>query len=408
MFISKKNQGNNRSKSSNFGPEPVGSRLSNCSAMKYKSSPYCPNCHYPLPYKAKFCAHCGQKNDEGLITVGALLQQVWYRVLHLESRSLRFLWQMFIPGYVTKEFFAGRRKRYPHPIRFFFIVWFLFLFTLNHLTDVGKSSGLQMNSQEATIKVSGKTKDGQEYDFYQLGKRQAELKKMRLEFDSLPPEYRTPLTEKAVDSLLQRTYGPVAQKLGSLWAAATDSSEIRTPDSMTIKLGLKSMRIASDDLFLYDGNTLADKYQVDKWLDRLLLKQAIKTMQDPRALMRTYLGSLGWTILALIGFMSLVLTLLYWKQKRYYVEHFLFLLNEHTGMLLLLLFAFLLNALLPLGKLWIAVVLWLLLSPFLAMRRYYEQGWGITTLKAVAFSVAYLMGFVLLFAAGMLVVFVFF
>ena len=376
--------------------------------MKYQSAQYCPNCHFPLPYKAKFCAHCGQKNDEGLITVGALLQQVWYRVLHLESRSLRFLWQMFIPGYVTKEFFAGRRKRYPHPIRFFFIVWFLFLFTLNHLTDVGKSSGVQLNTTESAIKVGGKSSPSQDFDLYAIGKRRAELKIMRQEFDSLPPEYRTPTTQKAVDSLLQRTYGPVPQKHSDWWTAATDSAEVRTPDSMTINLGFKAMRVATDDVFLYDANTLADKYKVEKWFDQMLLTQSIKTFQDPRALMRTYLGSLAWTILALIGFMSLVLTLLYWKQKHYYVEHFLFLLNEHTSMFLLLMFAFWLNAVWPLQALWALPIIWLVFSPLLAMRRYYGQGWGITILKASAFSVAYLMGFALLFTASMLMVFMFF
>jgi len=376
--------------------------------VKYKSTQYCPNCHFPLPHKAKFCAHCGQKNDEGLITVGALLQQVWYRVLHLESRSLRFLWQMFIPGYVTKEFFAGRRKRYPHPIRFFFIVWFLFLFTLNHLTDVGKSSGVQMNTTESAIKISGKASPSQDFDLYAIGKRRAELKMMRQEFDSLPPEYRTPVIQKAVDSLLQRTYGPVAQKLSDWWTAATDSAEVRAPDSMTINLGFKSMRMATDDVFLYDAKTLADKYKVEKWFDQMLLTQGIKTFQDPRALMRTYLGSLAWTILALIGFMSLVLTLLYWKQKHFYVEHFLFLLNEHTSMFLLLMFAFWLNAVWPLQALWALPIIWLVFSPLLAMRRYYGQGWGITMVKASVFSVAYLVGFALLFTVSMLMVFIFF
>ena len=106
--------------------------------------------------------------------------------------------------------------------------------------------------------------------------------------------------------------------------------------------------------------------------------------------------------------MSLVLTLLYWKQKHYYVEHFLFLLNEHTSMFLLLMFAFWLNAVWPLQALWALPIIWLVFSPLLAMRRYYGQGWGITILKASAFSVAYLMGFALLFTASMLMVFMFF
>ncbi len=376
--------------------------------MKYKSSDYCPNCHFPLPYKAKFCTHCGQKDEDGIMSLGALLKQVWFRVLHLESRSLLFLWQMLIPGFVSQEFFAGRRKRYPHPIRFFFIVAFLFLFTLNHLTDIGKSSGIQASSDEKGIKISGKKSADDNIDLYEMGRRSAEFEKMRREFDSLPPELRTTTTLRAVDTLLQRTYGQSAKKFSQIWGIATDSAETHTPDSMWLKLGFKNLRLATSDVFLLDANTIADKYSIDNWFEKMLLKQGIKTIQNPSALMKAYLGSLAWTLLVLIGLMSAVLTLLYWRQKRYYVEHFIFLINEHTGMFLLLMFAFWVNAVWPLNGFWAIPIAWLLLSPLFAMKRFYGQGWGITSLKSFVFSVAYLVGFAVLFIASMLAVFIVF
>lgn len=376
--------------------------------MKYKSSDYCPNCHFPLPYKAKFCTHCGQKHEDGIMSLGALLKQVWFRVLHLESKSLLFLWQMFIPGYVAQEFFAGRRKRYPHPIRFFFIVAFLFLFTLNHLTDVGNSRGIQATSSEKGIQISGKKTADKNIDLYELGRRSAEFEKMRREFDSLPPELRTTTTMRAVDTLLQRTYGETAKKFSEIWTIATDSSETRVPDSTALKLGFKSIRILSSDLFLLDANGIIDKYKITDWKDKLLVKQGIKTIQNPSALMKAYLSSLAWTLLVLIGLMAAVLTLLYWRQKRYYVEHFIFLINEHTSMFLLLMFAFWINAVWPLKEFWVIPIVWLLISPLFAMKRFYGQGWGMTSLKSLVFSFAYLVGFVMLFVAAMLTVFLFF
>jgi len=376
--------------------------------MKYKTSDYCPNCHFPLPYKAKFCTHCGQKHEDEIMSLGALLKQVWFRVLHLESRSLLFLWQMFIPGYVAQEFFAGRRKRYPHPIRFFFIVAFLFLFTLNHLTDVGKSNGVQTTTNEKGIKISGKKTADADIDLYDLGRRNAEFEKMRREFDSLPPELRTPATMQAVDTLLQRTYGESAKKFTDIWKEAADSTEALHPDSATFKIGLKAFRILKTDLFLLDANGIIEKYKITGWIDKLLVKQGIKAIQTPSALMKTYLGSLAWTLLVLIGLMSAVLTLLYWRQKRYYVEHFIFLINEHTSMCLLLMFAFWINAVWPLEGYWAIPVIWLCISPLLAMKRFYGQGWGMTALKSLVFSIAYLVGFAVLFIAAMLAVFVIF
>ncbi len=376
--------------------------------MKYKSSDYCPNCHFPLPYKAKFCTHCGQKYEDEVMSLGALLKQVWFRVLHLESRSLLFMWQMLIPGYVAQEFFAGRRKRYPHPIRFFFIVAFLFLFTLNHLTDVGNSRGLQATSSEKGIQISGKKNKDPNVNLYELGRRNAEIEKMRREFDSLPPELRTASTMRAVDTLLQRTYGETAKKFSDIWTIAVDSTQKNAPDSTPLNLGLRSISILTSDLFLLDADSICAKYHIEKWMDRIFVKQGIKTIQNPSALMKAYLGSLAWTLLVLIGLMSAVLTLLYWRQKRYYVEHFIFLINEHTSMFLLLMFAFWINAVWPLKEFWVIPIVWLLISPLLAIKRFYGQGWGMTSLKSLVFSIAYLIGFAFLFIAAILAVFIVF
>ncbi|MCK6695683.1 MAG: hypothetical protein L6Q97_26705, partial [Thermoanaerobaculia bacterium] len=75
--------------------------------MKYKSSQYCPNCYYPLPYKAKFCAQCGQKANDGKITMAALFKQVWVKAFHLEGKLFRSLRDIFIPGKIAVEFFKG-------------------------------------------------------------------------------------------------------------------------------------------------------------------------------------------------------------------------------------------------------------------------------------------------------------
>ncbi|MBK8965450.1 MAG: hypothetical protein IPM36_01985 [Lewinellaceae bacterium] len=51
------------------------------------------------------------------------------------------------------------------------------------------------------------------------------------------------------------------------------------------------------------------------------------------------------------------------------------------------------------------LILWLLVSPVLALRNYYRQGWGITLGKSLVFFIAYLLGFFLLFTIGMMTVF---
>ena len=374
--------------------------------MKDKRSDFCGNCHFPLPYKARFCPQCGQKVSDGRISIGSLLQQLWLRVLHLESRSLRFLWHLLIPGRVTAEYFSGKRKRYPPPIQFFFVVMFLFLFTLNHVVGTG---GLQLQSNTSGVRIKQAESGQPKVNFYDLGRQYAEVQRMRQEFDSLPESYRTPAVRQAIDSLMRRTYGGATRKLGEIWAEATDSLGADAPDSMMMNLGLQKIKIASIDLFQLDADGLIQKYGVNSWLEQTLLRQGVKTMKEPEALMKSYLGSLAWTILALVALMSFVLALLYWRQKRYYVEHFIFLLNIHSGMFLLLTAAFWLNFFFRLHwQAWTALAIWLAISPTIALRLYYGQGLWATFFKSLLFSIIYLVGFVLLFAAGILVVFVLF
>lgn len=386
---------------------PLNSKLQPIfTRVKYKVKDYCPNCHFPLPYKAKFCARCGQKRASGMISLGNLFKQVWFRVLHLESRSLRFMLLLFIPGYVTSEFFSGRQKRYPQPIRFFFIVAFLFLFTLNHL-GMGGSTGFQaQKSDKGLMFKRNANADVVKYDFYELGRKRAEFEIMQQEIDSLPPEYRTPLVRKAMDSLLRRTYGDAVDKFGSLLSLGADSTATdESQDSLDLNVGFRSYRVATLDAFKLDADAIVVKYGVKSWLDKVAIRQGLKTLKDPGALMKSFLGSLAWTLLGLVAFMAGVLKLLYLRQKRFYVEHFILLLNEHASMFLLLIAALWVNAVFPLGKLWIPLVVWLLISPVFALRNYYHQSWGITIGKSLVYFIAYMFGFILLFTLGMMIVF---
>lgn len=355
---------------------------------------------------------CGQKSTTDLLSLKALFKLLWFRVLHFESRSLRFMGLLFIPGYVTTEFFKGRQKRNPQPIRFFFIIMFFFLFTINHVSDSGgmntytSYNGVRLESKEMKIP----TEELKKMNFYEMGKRYTDYKILRQEIDSLPEALRTPPVRIALDSLLQRTYGNDTRYFQEFWRLANQdtSQAAKAADSMTLSLGIKQLKVATLDVFQYDAETIAQKYQVTTWLDKVMLSQGIKTLKDPNALMKAYLSSLAWTMLAIMGLMAGLLTLLYRKQHRYYVEHFIFLINEHSALFLLVTIALWINYFHPLGLLWAPLVVWMLCSPYLGMRRFYGQSTGILLLKYFTFFIFYLVGFALLFTIGMLLVFMIF
>lgn len=96
--------------------------------------------------------------------------------------------------------------------------------------------------------------------------------------------------------------------------------------------------------------------------------------------------------------MAAVMCLLYWRPRRYYVEHLVFLLHNHSALylafLLLDLSAAISRLWSPLGTLTvflgIATAIYVPTYPYLAQRRYYAQGRLLTLAKFAALSLAYL------------------
>jgi hypothetical protein len=366
---------------------------------------YCRNCYHPLPYKAKYCAHCGQKDTDGRIGMRSLLGRLWNNTFHLEGKFIRTSWQLFIPGKVTLEFFKGKQERYPHPIRLFAIVMFLFLFLLNSMLKDRESKrdwAVFSPNDEKTNEAVDTIQKEKPFSLYEELKYSAMLYDMRQDYEHLPKAWHTPQTTQVVDSLFlafENRYGLEHKVLDTLLQEGLDSTGF----------GFNGIRIASLDLVRYGPEEIIERYHITEWYDKLLVRQGIKSYKTPDALGHAYVGSLTWTILALIAIMSGFLALLYRSQKRYYVEHFIFLLHFHTGAMLLLLLTILGDRWGIWGK---DIIVWAAILPmpgmYLAMLRFYGQGWLKTFVKWCLYSFTYVFAFAISFILGLIVVFALF
>ena len=107
-----------------------------------------------------------------------------------------------------------------------------------------------------------------------------------------------------------------------------------------------------------------------------------------------------------VPMMALVMLILYWRPRRYYVEHLVFFIHSHAAVFLLLLIQALLSWIAfwlswRAFKEWVFVIIllygvWYVYS---AMRVYYGQGRLLTFAKLCVVSFAYLIGFSLTVAA---------
>ncbi|MBL7826892.1 MAG: DUF3667 domain-containing protein, partial [Saprospiraceae bacterium] len=139
--------------------------------------------------------------------MSALLRKLWDATFHLEGKFLRTCWQLFMPGKVTLEFFKGKQDRYPHPLRMFAIVMFLFLFMANlvlNRKEQNHSTGGVVSIDKVAVTPEGDTIEiTNDISRYDAWKYEAELYDFWRDYEQLPESWRTSSTQKSVDSLLK-------------------------------------------------------------------------------------------------------------------------------------------------------------------------------------------------------------
>ena len=80
----------------------------------------CLNCGSPL--QGSFCSACGQRAVPQNPTVSELAGDAWQELSGYDGRIAATVRGLFRPGYLTREYVAGRRARYLSPIRLYLIV----------------------------------------------------------------------------------------------------------------------------------------------------------------------------------------------------------------------------------------------------------------------------------------------
>ena len=89
----------------------------------------CSNCGANL--SGPYCSKCGQKNDSHPPTFGHFVGETAESFTHADSRLWQTLWLLLAkPGFLTTEFFAGRRARYLPPIRLYIVLSVTFFLLL--------------------------------------------------------------------------------------------------------------------------------------------------------------------------------------------------------------------------------------------------------------------------------------
>ena len=95
-------------------------------AEKVISKKNCENCGFELD--GPFCGRCGQSERTTIKFFGSVIMHFLDDVFGYDSRAARTVFPLiFRPGFLTCEYFKGRRVHYVPPLRLYFFISIMFL-----------------------------------------------------------------------------------------------------------------------------------------------------------------------------------------------------------------------------------------------------------------------------------------
>ena len=371
----------------------------------------CANCATPM--QGEFCHECGQSIHSVLKPVHGMLEDTLDIVLHVDGRAMHTIPPLLTkPGFLTLEYFSGRRVRYVAPFRLMFVLCLLAFFlghiALDQATNKTGHVEVQHGSSAPTNAFADATST------LEVNKKlNQQVAQLQLTRESVGTSPGLDLAEAA---LRKQAALRKAQLEGSAPASASSSGEddgliqLDEGDENSKLFKLKHVDIAWLPDFM---NARLDQGLLRMKINILALRHKGDGRQE--AFDRLKAGTfavLPQTMLVLMPVFALLLKILYIFRRRLYMEHLIVALHSHAFLFLNLIVGIVLSMLAtwliphagwlgPIYRLleW-ALAIWALVYLLLMQKRVYRQGWFLTSVKyfVVGWCYLWMLLFALIFA----------
>jgi len=339
----------------------------------------CLNCGAIL--HGRYCHICGQENIIPRETFWGLVTHFFYDITHFDSKFFTTLKDLlFRPGFLPREFIKGRRVSYLHPVRMYMFtsaIFFLIFFSFKNPEE-----SIKLNVDNVLTKTERKAA---------IAEIQAELVK-----------------------------NPNDQDLVSVLKLLNDSTRaVKQIDLIKVKEnGFRVTKLDNNYRSLDEYDSVQKKLKPsarDNWIRHTLIKKGIeinnKFRNDPRGEAKKFLGGflhkLPYLLFLSLPFFAAILKLLYIRRKQfYYADHGIFSIHHYIFSFIILLFVFAFGSVKEItgwSLMSFLVGLMFFIWPvylYIAMRKFYRQGWFKTLVK---FLLLNLLGFI-----SLLLLFLFF
>jgi hypothetical protein len=276
-----------------------------------------------------YCHHCGQKDTPRRQTLRELIKTYTGLFFNFESNFLRKAgYLLFKPGFLPKEFTAGKRDSYYHPAQAYGFISFLFFLLLFSLPD----------RDEIKVNVSANAQE-------------------KIELNDEMQGLREGLNQA------KGTYNSVAEYDSAQKVLAPDMRDNWLTRIMNIRV-----------------IELDEKYKDDVAGNRLAADFA-----------RSFNDNFPKILFCLLPIFALLLKALYFRKDFYYSEHLIFTLFYYNFFYLAATLNLLLTYIPIVGVfLKTGIIIWMLIYLLIAMKRMYQQTWRKTVFKYLLFMFAFL------------------
>lgn len=334
-------------------------------------SPDCLNCGTDL--MGPFCHYCGQPDKNLMRFFPALLREMMSDFLDFDSRFVRTLKPLlFHPGRLTRDYLDGKRFRYVPPLRLYIFssIAFFFLAAIVASDSINVETDTSGDNTNVSIQMDDESR--------------AQLEEALTELEHTKPELAAEIS-KRVESV-------------EVEGEEEGTGEFEKPD------------------FEFNGkpwdeetNPLVIPLMPD-WVNDRLNREIAESPQkgkeiseNPDLIKDQFFEVLPATMFVLLPLVALLFKFWYLFAKRYYVEHLIFALHNHSFIFVAALLMVLVNGIAA----WIdpsveglpnkiselvnfVLIVWIPVYLLISLRRVYGQGWGMTLVKYTTIGISYM------------------
>ena len=370
----------------------------------------CGNCGTEL--LGETCYRCGQPTKGLVRQFSSIIGDFLDTVLNIDTRVFRTLGPLIVkPGFLTQEYFSGRRIRYVSPVRlFFFLAVLTFLLAQFSLPD---DIGTGNNENFVQIDNTDNGKIGKAKTIKEVEKLRtdalAELAKAKREAGAIPMVGAALAKAKnEVNSEADKRVAELKKQMPTATLASeapAKTTQTSVPATAKPELDQDVSDIDDEGNISFNGEAWHPEKNpiklewvpssVNSWFNSLAQRatnNGKRISKEPKVIIEAVLSSLPMTLFIMLPVFALLLKLMFIFKRRLYMEHLIVALHSHAFLMLSILMLILFNDMItwfsgtpwitvPFGILTALLWIWMPIYLFLMQKRVYQQGWFLSFIK---------------------------